>query len=89
MHPKLTQIHLLQTMNTYLKKSPAALHSLYLHLSNLPTLRTLQQHYFPGKSNLTITLRVRSYIVSYPNLALAKNVVLRRLRTKSFFKGKP
>ena len=40
MHPKLTQIHLLQQMITYLTKTPAALHSLYLHLSNLPTLRT-------------------------------------------------
>ena len=44
MHPTLQQIHLLQLMNTYLKKSPAALHSLYLHLANIPTLRTLQQH---------------------------------------------
>ena len=40
MHPKVTQIHLLQQMITYLTKTPAALHSLYLHLSNLPTLRT-------------------------------------------------
>ena len=60
MYPKLTQIDLLEQMNTYLKKSPAALHSLYLHLCNLPTLRTLQQHCFPGKSNLSITLRVKS-----------------------------
>ena len=44
MHPKLTLIHLLQQINTYLKKFHAALHSLYLHLSNLPTLRTSQQH---------------------------------------------
>ena len=89
MHPKLTQIHLLQTMNTYLKKSPAALHSLYLHLSKLPTLKTLKKHYFPCKSNLTITLRVRCYIASYPRLALAKNLVLRLLRTKSFLIEKP
>ena len=58
MHSKLTQIHLLEPMNTYLKKSPVPLHSLYLHLANLPTLKTSQQHYFPGKSNLAITLRV-------------------------------
>ena len=37
MHSKLTQIHLLQPMNTYLKKSLAALHPLYLHFDNIPT----------------------------------------------------
>ena len=37
MHPKLTQIHLLQPMNTSLKKSLTALYSLYLHLANIPT----------------------------------------------------
>ena len=37
MHPKLTQIHLLQQIYTYLKKYPAALHSLYLYLINVPT----------------------------------------------------
>ena len=36
MHQKLIQIHLLQAMNTYLKNSLAALHSLYLHLANIP-----------------------------------------------------
>ena len=36
MHPKLTQIHLLQPMNTYLNRSLAALHSLYLHLTKMP-----------------------------------------------------
>ena len=44
MHPKLTQIHLLEPMNTYLKKSPVPLHSLYLHLANIPKFRTSQQH---------------------------------------------
>ena len=44
MHPELTQIHLLQPMNTYLKKTLAALHSLYLHLANIPTYKTLEQH---------------------------------------------
>ena len=44
MHPKLTQIHLLKSMNTYLKMSAAALHSLHLHLANIPILRTSQQH---------------------------------------------
>ena len=44
MHPKQTQIHELQPMITYLKKSTAALHSLYLHLANIPTERTSQQH---------------------------------------------
>ena len=43
MHLKLTQIHVLQRMNTYLKKSPAALHLLYLHLANIPKFRTSQQ----------------------------------------------
>ena len=38
------QIHLLEPMNTYLKKPPAPLHSLYLHLANIPTLGTSQQH---------------------------------------------
>ena len=37
MHPKLTQIHLLQAMNTYLKKSLAALSPLNLQLANIPT----------------------------------------------------
>ena len=89
MHPIVTQIHLLQKMNTYLKKPPDSLYSLYLHLVNIPTLRTSQQHYFPGKSNLTITLGVRFYIVSYPHLALVKNLVLRYIRTKSFITKKP
>ena len=37
MNPKLTQIHLLQAINTYLKMSLAALHSLYVYLANIPT----------------------------------------------------
>ena len=37
MHPKVTQIHQVQPMNTYLKKSLAALHPLYLHLANIAT----------------------------------------------------
>ena len=36
MHPELTQIHLLQPMNTYLKKSLAPFHPLYLHLASIP-----------------------------------------------------
>ena len=36
-NPKLTKIPLLQPMNTYLKKSLAALYSLYLHLLNIHT----------------------------------------------------
>ena len=37
MHPKLTQTHLLQAMNTYLKNSLGAFHSLSFHLANIPT----------------------------------------------------
>ena len=44
MDTKLTQIHLLQLMNTYLKKSLAALYSLYLYLANTPTQKTSEQH---------------------------------------------
>ena len=41
MHPKLTQIRLLQPMNTYLKNPLAALNSLNLQL---PNIRTKNHH---------------------------------------------
>ena len=44
MYPKLRQIHLLEEMNSYLKKSAPPLHSHYLDLANIHTLRTSQQH---------------------------------------------
>ena len=37
MHPTGTQRHLLQQMNTHLKKSRAALHPHYLHFAKIPT----------------------------------------------------
>ena len=39
MHPKLTPIHIIKTMNIYLKKSPAALNPLNLHLDTIPKLK--------------------------------------------------
>ena len=37
MHPKVTQIHLLRPLNTYLEKSLAALNPVYLNSDNIPT----------------------------------------------------
>ena len=37
MHPKLTQIHQLQAMNTYLKMSLAALYFFHLQSANITT----------------------------------------------------
>ena len=44
MHPNITQIHLLQPMNTYLKKTAIALYFVYLHMANIPTKKMPQQH---------------------------------------------
>ena len=64
MHPKLTKIHLLQPMSTYLKKSPAALHSLYLHLTNILKQKRHNNIWFSAITKLTSRLRVRSYPLS-------------------------
>ena len=43
---------------------------------------------FSALTKLTITLRVRSYTLSYPRLALEKHLVLRHHRTKYYPKEK-